>query len=379
MRFTAVFTIFFAFLLLFTSCGNENSAENDIDSVENEVSDDSAETVEVTLENLMSNQDAYDSKTVKVCDTLKLDCIAHTLKGCSEGSSDCCNDGIWFIGFKTDSGAMLFLSENPLSGDECIPDEAHSFKYSDISRTLCVTGIFYKDYVDKEFTAENEVSYIVPGQSEFTDEEPVLDDGIEIKNELVSVESFYLQKYEVTVRDYQLCIDAGICENNNETIMYKTYEDLFGCNINSEKDVDNPVNCISLKGAKTYCEWKGMRLPTEVERGQAAKGTDERQYPWGDAYPSCTRIVMNSSAAGCGTFSTMVVGSKPDGATPEGIMDLSGNVAEWVSEGLVLGGSFGDRTDGAYDRFCSSCNYEDMTGGPNEYNGFRCASDNTID
>ncbi len=377
MRFSAIFMIFLSFFLFLTSCGENSSTENDADTIENETPDsDNTGNAEVSLEDIMDDQEDYDGKTVKVCDTLKLECLEYTLKGCSEESSDCCNDGSWLIGFKTNSGDILFLTEDPINGDECVPERSGSFKYSDIGRELCVTGIFHKDLIHGNiYTQEHKTSYLVPNETKFTDEEPTLDDGIEVKNELIAVDSFYIQKYEVSVRDYQKCIDEGTCKNSEEKPMYKTHEDRFGCNIGSEKDVDNPANCITLEGAKTYCEWKGMRLPTEAERGQAAKGSDERKYPWGDTAPDCSLIIMNNPTAGCGTYSTFVVGSKPAGATPEGIMDLSGNISEWVDEGIVLGGSFGDRNDGGYDRFCSSCAYENMVGGGNEYNGFRCASD----
>ena len=386
MKFSAVFMISL-FFLLFTSCGDNTSTENDADSTENitdsandesETPDnDSSGTVETTLQNLMNNQENHDGKTVKVCDILKIDNYENEIKGCSEESSDCCNSGYWMIGFReAENPYMLFLTEEPIYSNECMPEKLEGYEYSDIGRELCVTGIFHKDLLHGSgYTEEHKASYIVPDKLEFTDEEPALDDGVEVKNELIAVEDFYIQKYEVTVRDYQKCIDEGVCKNSNETTMYRTYEDIFGCNINSEKDIDNPANCITLKGAQTYCEWKGMRLPTEAERGQAAKGSDERKYPWGDSAPDCTLIVMNNPTAGCGTYSTFVVGSKPEGATPEGIMDLSGNVSEWVNEGIVLGGSFGDRNDGGYDRFCSSCAYENMVGSGNEYNGFRCASD----
>lgn len=371
-------------MLFFTACENDTNSKNDSDITDSEDSpdDDSSENGQPDIQELFSNPDKFDGKKVTVCDTLVFYSFAQELMGCLELSNDCCNGADWLIGFKGENddepepwGEMLFLVDKAIRGSECLPDETGEFKISDFGRKLCVTGTFHKElgkYGDYAALSP----YIAIDEFEFQDEEPVLDDGIEVVNELVLIEGgdflqgskketvnlgdFYIQKYEVTVRDYQKCIDSGTCNNSAETRMYDTYENFFGCNIGSENDADNPANCISLEGAKTYCEWKGMRLPTELEREKAARGTDGRKYPWGEKTPDCNIIIMNNinimneSIAGCGTFSTSVVGSKPDGASPYGIMDMSGNVSEWIESGIALGGAF---CDGEY--------------GAGEYNSFR--------
>ena len=105
------------------------------------------------------------------------------------------------------------------------------------------------------------------------------------------------------------------------------------CNYGRAGRRDHPMNCVTYHGAQTYCAWAGGRLPTEAEWEFAARGDDGRAFPWGDDPPSCARVVMEDSVDdGCGMDRTAAVGSKPRGATPEGVEDLAGNVWEWVAD-----------------------------------------------
>jgi iron(II)-dependent oxidoreductase len=89
---------------------------------------------------------------------------------------------------------------------------------------------------------------------------------------------------------------------------------------------DRPVVEPSWPGAAAYCAWKGKRLPTEAEWERAAKGTEGRKYPWGNAPPDTTRARYDA-----GWGETATVGTPAAGATPEGVLNLAGNVHEWVS------------------------------------------------
>jgi len=89
---------------------------------------------------------------------------------------------------------------------------------------------------------------------------------------------------------------------------------------------DHPAPESTWPGALAYCRWRGARLPTEAEWEAAARGAEGRTYPWGEAAPSPDRAVFGRRRG-----ETDPVGSHPAGATPEGVHDLAGNLAEWTS------------------------------------------------
>lgn len=91
----------------------------------------------------------------------------------------------------------------------------------------------------------------------------------------------------------------------------------------------HPINCIDWYTAQAFCQWDdGRRLPTEAEWEFAARGTEGRSYPWGDATPSCTRANYRCCVGDDGVFSRLV-GSF---ASTAGFYDLAGNVGEWVAD-----------------------------------------------
>ncbi len=115
------------------------------------------------------------------------------------------------------------------------------------------------------------------------------------------------------------------------------------CAALGEGDDARPLDCVSGAFARDYCTTIGKRLPTDAEWEFAARGPGGRRYPWGEEAPSCERAVH--ACSGDAPTGPRLVGSVPAGATPEGVLDLAGNLAEWTSgdgqgERVLRGGAW---------------------------------------
>jgi formylglycine-generating enzyme required for sulfatase activity len=106
-----------------------------------------------------------------------------------------------------------------------------------------------------------------------------------------------------------------------------------------------PAVQVSWYGAALYCETRGKRLPTENEWEAAARGRDDRRFPWGNEAPRCAdlaipddgKLAMSGRCPLGDAVAIRWVGAAAQDVTPDGVHDLGGNVAEWTSSLFVEG------------------------------------------
>ncbi len=150
----------------------------------------------------------------------------------------------------------------------------------------------------------------------------------------VYVRDFWIERHKVTNAEFALFLNAtGLRppgsdrrydEDDTDARIHRSH----GLSIADPEFERHPVAEVSWFGARDYCTWAGRRLPTEAEWEKAARGDDERPYPWGFAAPT-PRLAVFGRAYNA-TDST----SRPAGASPYRVEDMLGNLREWTSTAL---------------------------------------------
>ncbi|MBN2192763.1 MAG: formylglycine-generating enzyme family protein [Polyangiaceae bacterium] len=169
------------------------------------------------------------------------------------------------------------------------------------------------------------------------------------------VRGFAIDAHEVTLDAWRRCAVAGVCRGL------------------PAREPGLPVTQVSAAEAARYCRFVGGRLPRSDEWVFAAAGSNGRRYPWGSTGLVCRRAVFGLMAGPCarGGRGPELAGSRPDGATPDGIYDLAGNVAEWTlepgGETAVRGGTYASRFAADLKSWAAT-----TATGPDERVGFRC-------
>jgi len=191
----------------------------------------------------------------------------------------------------------------------------------------------------------------------------------------IYVKSFLIDRYPVTNAEYKKFIDATGHRPPRTWVngQYPKGQD------------DYPVTGVTWNDAAAYAKWAGKRLPTAEEWEKAARGTDGRTYPWGNKWrddacwtddPACPQTLAR----------TTPVGAFPAGASPYGVMDMCGNVAEWTAteaapankqrnwHWYVIKGAGGAHRQ-QYNFRCAARSFSAHQSRWHKWLGFRCAMD----
>jgi eukaryotic-like serine/threonine-protein kinase len=201
----------------------------------------------------------------------------------------------------------------------------------------------------------------------------------------VTLKEYLIDKTEVSVAQYKACVDCGACGAPLRDGSNTGREPYFG----NPAFATYPVIYVSWKDAKAYCEGIGKRLPTEAEWEKAARGTDGRIYPWGSDAPTAKHA----------NFGEMENDTKPvtdydKGKSPYEVLNLAGNVWEWVADTFasdyyakspatdpagppsgVIKVARGGGFDSSLDIIKSYVRVGYTEGSAYSYLGFRCAMD----
>jgi formylglycine-generating enzyme required for sulfatase activity len=139
----------------------------------------------------------------------------------------------------------------------------------------------------------------------------------------VTLDAYWMDQLEVTNAMYTLCMQSGSCTPPKSLKASDRRPDYF----NNPAFKDYPVVYVTWGQAKTYCGWASGRLPSEAEWERAARGDDWRTFPWGEDKADGLRANFNMQLG-----DTSRVGTYPLGASPFGVLDMAGNVAEWTND-----------------------------------------------
>jgi len=132
----------------------------------------------------------------------------------------------------------------------------------------------------------------------------------------LNLPAYYIGLYPVTNRQYiRFLADSRYGQGG-------------GSRLNEARYADHPVVDVTWDDANAYAKWAGLRLPSEAEWEKAARGTDGRIYPWGDAWAT-DRCRFDGNK---GSEQTCAVWEYPSGTSPYGALNMSGNVWEWCAD-----------------------------------------------
>jgi formylglycine-generating enzyme required for sulfatase activity len=170
-------------------------------------------------------------------------------------------------------------------------------------------------------TGLNDMVYIPAGRF-VMGSDPTVDSNAQADEQpqnTIALSAFYIDRTEVSRAEYARCVTFGGCSLLQQ-----------GCPLQLTNQ-QGPIGCVTWSQADDYCSWAGKRLPTEAEWERAARGGWNRDvlYPWGDVAIAANAVFdCANGLVAC----TADVDSFPQGASIDGLVHMSGNVAEWVAD-----------------------------------------------
>lgn len=200
------------------------------------------------------------------------------------------------------------------------------------------------------------------------------DENIEEEQLIQQISSFRITRTEITNAEFATFVQASKYQTDAEQKGWgwvwkgrwqkrkgADWRHPQGAESNIVNKEQHPVVQVSWHDAQGYCQWYQMRIPTEPEWEYAARGGDSRLYPWGNTHPRSGGLQRaNYGTDRCcapdtqdGYRTTAPVGIYPEGASPFGVLDMAGNVWEWVLEEhpahpgykIIRGGGWGNNPD----------------------------------
>jgi sulfatase modifying factor 1 len=277
---------------------------------------------------------------------------------------------------------VIATAPTSAGSDSALPNRSRVVTARELPRGMVIVaeGAATMGSTAEDVTHALEHARTEPGGAAVRDDE--FDD--ELAPHPVQLETFAIDRLEVTAGEYDRCAERGLCVRRP-----------IASGGERLRQADLPATLVTWTEASRYCEVVGGRLPTEAEWERAARGLAGRRYPWGNVFD---KHRLNGGRLGLVPFDSAdgfaelaPVGSFPSGATPSGVHDLAGNAEEWIAdwyapqypdatefnprgpdqgdERVIRGGSYAH--GGAWTR--GAARSHDVPTARRAWRGFRCA------
>ena len=176
---------------------------------------------------------------------------------------------------------------------------------------LGIGSIQYSPIDQKEMMYVPAGSFVMGSNGQFANVQPA---------HTVTLDAYWIDTTETTNSQYSLCVAAGACS-----------EPIHGdVNHYGVTNYENYPVIVDWSQADAYCTWAGKTLPTEAQWEKAARGDDERIYPWGNTIPEGPK--MANYYVKYAMNELLPVGRYATDMSPYGVLDMAGNVREWTAD-----------------------------------------------